>query len=107
MPHKLERAATSPTSGSEAGSEEPVFTKKAINPEQAFEEFYLQQATKEFANDLDKLRSTPDFNERSVPILIAALKQGGACFGVEERRKIGAATIAAAATGGESMDDEG
>ena len=51
----------------------------------------MKQATKEFANDLDKLRSAGDFNERSVPILIAALKQGTVCFSGEERVKIGKA----------------
>ena len=65
--------------------------QKPRDPEQAFEDFYLKQATKEFANDIDKLRSAPDFNERNVPILIQALRQGTACFAEGERRKIGAA----------------
>ena len=60
-------------------------------PEQAFDDFYLKQATMEFANDLDKLRSAPDFNERSLPLLIEALKQGKACFGMEERSKVSGA----------------
>jgi len=68
---------------------EPVFTKKRVNPEQSFEDFYLRQATKEFANDLDKLRSASDFNARSVPLLVQALKQGTACFGREERVRVG------------------
>ena len=65
--------------------------QKPRDPEQAFEDFYLKQATIEFANDIDKLRSAPDFNEKNVPILIRALRQGTACFGEEERRKIGVA----------------
>jgi ribosome assembly protein 3 len=69
----------------------PPQRQKPRDPEQAFEDFYLKQATKEFANDIDKLRSAPDFNERNVPILIRALRQGTACFSEEERRKIGAA----------------
>lgn len=56
--------------------------------EQLFDDFYLKQGTKEFANDLDTLRSAGDFGESSVPILIDALKQGRACFTAEERRKI-------------------
>ncbi|EME77793.1 uncharacterized protein MYCFIDRAFT_33384, partial [Pseudocercospora fijiensis CIRAD86] len=55
-----------------------------------FQAFYLRQATREFANDLDKLRSAGDFHqEKSVPLLISALKQGTACFSVEERRMVG------------------
>ena len=80
---------------------EPVFPSqppKETDPEKAFEDFYLRQATKEFASDLDKLRSSSDFNDRSVPMLIVALKQGTACFKPEERRKIGLAAIAADAS---------
>jgi ribosome assembly protein 3 len=73
-------------------NQEPRFTAKRPrkNTEQAFEDFYLQQVTKEFANDLDKLRSASDFRAaKSVPLLIAALKQGTACFGKDERVKVG------------------
>ena len=66
------------------------------NPLQASEDFYLRQATKEFANDLDKLRSASDFNpERSVPMLIRALKSGSVTFSEDERRRIGEAVAAA------------
>ncbi|KAK3630836.1 hypothetical protein LTR56_017253 [Elasticomyces elasticus] len=86
-------------SDSDAEEAEPVFTKRAVaNPEQAFEDFYLKQATKEFANDLDKLRAAGDFNAtKSVPLLVAALRQGTACFGKDERKKIGAAVATDAA----------
>ncbi|KAK5700290.1 hypothetical protein LTR17_023047 [Elasticomyces elasticus] len=86
-------------SDSDAEEAEPVFTKRTVaNPEQAFEDFYLKQVTKEFANDLDKLRAAGDFNAtKSVPLLVAALRQGTACFGKEERRKIGAAVATDAA----------
>lgn len=68
-----------------------TISSKATDPEQAFDDFYLKQATKEFANDLDKLRSAGDFKEGSVPVLIAALKQGRACFTAEERTRVGGA----------------
>ncbi|KAK5685863.1 hypothetical protein LTS10_001976 [Elasticomyces elasticus] len=86
-------------SDSDAEGTEPVFTKRTVaNPGQAFEDFYLKQATKEFANDLDKLRAAGDFHPtKSVPLLVAALRQGTACFGKEERRKIGAAVATDAA----------
>lgn len=51
----------------------------------------MRQATKEFANDLDKLRSAGDFNDRSVSMLVDALKQGTRCFGEEERARAGRA----------------
>ncbi|CAK1359413.1 hypothetical protein CB0940_05624 [Cercospora beticola] len=68
----------------------PVFTQKKPkqDSEKAFEEFYLRQVTKEFANDLDRLRSAGDFNAKSVPLLISALKQGTACFSQDEKRKV-------------------
>ena len=87
-------SASSQDSDSEPGS--PIFKdppKKLVDPEQAFEDFYLTQATKEFANDLDKLRSAGDFKDSSVPILIDALKQGKACFSKTEREKIGRAAV--------------
>lgn len=64
-----------------------------MSPDQAFESFYLKQATKEFSDDLDKLRSAPDFKAGSVPILIEALRQGTATFGVEERERVGGAAV--------------
>lgn len=72
-------------------AEPALTTKNTINPELAFEDFYLRQATNEFANDLDKLRSAGDFNARSVALLVRALKQGSACFRPDERARIGGA----------------
>ena len=68
----------------------PVFTQKKPKQDhdKIFEDFYLRQATREFANDLDKLRSAGDFNAKSVPLLISALKQGTGCFSVDERKKV-------------------
>lgn len=64
------------------------------NPEEVFEAFYLKQVTAEFANDLDKLRSAGDFREeRSVGILVEALKQGVACFSKNERMRVGGAAV--------------
>ena len=40
------------------------------------------------ANDLDRLRSAGDFNAKSLPLLISALKQGTACFSQDEKRKV-------------------
>lgn len=51
-----------------------------------FEDFYLQQITKEFADDIDKIRQASDFKESSLPVLVAALKQGATIYTEEERR---------------------
>ncbi|KAK0260370.1 hypothetical protein LTR01_004773 [Friedmanniomyces endolithicus] len=82
------------TSSDETSTDPPVFTKRTAvtNPEQAFEDFYLRQATKEFANDLNKLRAANDFHgTESIALLVRALRQGTACFGVEERVRVGEA----------------
>lgn len=59
--------------------------------EELFDAFYLRQMTTEFAEDLDKLRSASDFNDRSVPLLVNALKQGRGCFSKGERERVGKA----------------
>jgi len=64
-------------------------TTGVTDADEAFTDFYLKQATKEFSDDLDKLRAAPDFKANSLDILIDALKQGQACFEKEEREKIG------------------
>lgn len=51
----------------------------------SFDDFYLQQITHEFADDLDKIRQASDFKERSLPVLVAALKQGASNYTEEER----------------------
>ena len=48
----------------------------------------MQQVTAEFADDLDKIRNANDFNEKSLPVLIAVLKQGASMYSEEERRKV-------------------
>lgn len=82
-----------------SGSEEPNTTipitsnrnlpKKREDIETSFTDFYLRQATKEFANDLDKLRSAGDFHgERSVAMLVRGLKAGTGCFGEGEMGRV-------------------
>ncbi|PKS10875.1 hypothetical protein jhhlp_002632 [Lomentospora prolificans] len=38
--------------------------------------YYLQQATKELASDLTKLREAPDFKSDSVDLLVHTIRQG-------------------------------
>lgn len=53
-----------------------------------FTSYYLQRATKEFAEDLDKVRAADDFKNDAVQILVSALQQGTALFTPEEQRRI-------------------
>ncbi|KAH8195772.1 hypothetical protein TruAng_010074 [Truncatella angustata] len=53
-----------------------------------FTSFYLQQATKEFAEDLDKVRNADDFKGDAFPMLIRALQQGTALFSSADQRRI-------------------
>ncbi|KAL6721163.1 hypothetical protein ACLMJK_000265 [Lecanora helva] len=62
--------------------------EKYHEPEESFESYYLKQVTAEFADDIDKIRNAPDFTEKSVPVLIQALKQSGAGFTDEQKRII-------------------
>ncbi|MCJ1432611.1 hypothetical protein MMC27_001968 [Xylographa pallens] len=57
-------------------------------PAATFESFYLQAVTREFADDIDRVRNASDFKDRSVPILIEALRQGVGIYGEEERERV-------------------
>ena len=55
----------------------------------AFAKYYLQRATKEFAEDLDRVRGADDFKgDDAIPILVNALRQGTSVFSGEEQRRI-------------------
>jgi len=56
--------------------------------DESFEFYYLRQVTAEFADDIDKIRNASDFNERSVAVLVQALKGSGANFTEEERGRV-------------------
>ncbi|KAI4130269.1 MAG: hypothetical protein LQ338_001806 [Usnochroma carphineum] len=70
----------------------PDHAEQEASPSQAdatdFESFYLKQVTAEFADDLDKLRNASDFSEKSVPILIHALKATASVYSEEEKAKV-------------------
>ncbi|CZS92705.1 hypothetical protein WAI453_006602 [Rhynchosporium graminicola] len=61
---------------------------KDADIEAAFAQFYMQRATMEFADDLEKLRTSDDFKDEAVPMLIAALKAGTAMFSMDEKKRI-------------------
>lgn len=62
--------------------------------ESDFAAYYLQRATREFAEDLDKVRGASDFKNDAVPLLVNALQQGMALFSDKERRRIVASDVA-------------
>lgn len=53
-----------------------------------FKSFYLQQATQEYAEDLDKVRTADDFKNDALSLLIKALEQGTETFTTEEKRRV-------------------
>ncbi|TAQ84605.1 hypothetical protein B7494_g7072 [Chlorociboria aeruginascens] len=54
----------------------------------AFQQSYVQRATREFADDLDLVRGASDFKEDALALLIEALKQGTSGFSIEEQRRV-------------------
>ena len=65
---------------------QPVAEPASKDPD--FESFYLRKVTNEFADDLEKLRGASDFGEKSLPILISALKQGASIYSEAEKKKV-------------------
>lgn len=65
-------------------------TRKMNNEEvsAAFTSFYLQRATKEFSEDLDKIRNADDFKDDAMPLLVNALSQGTSMFSPADQRRI-------------------
>ncbi|KAE9369616.1 putative ribosome assembly protein 3 [Stipitochalara longipes BDJ] len=59
----------------------------------AFTKFYMQRATTEFSEDLDRLRGADDFKDDALPLLINALQQGTSLFSIEEQRRIVQASV--------------
>ncbi|MCJ1390884.1 hypothetical protein MMC18_003745 [Xylographa bjoerkii] len=90
--------AADPLSGEEApvselkeqssASEEILEASQAPPQAPTFESFYLQAVTREFADDIDKVRNASDFKDSSLPILIEALRQGVGIYGEDERERV-------------------
>ncbi|KAJ2990334.1 hypothetical protein NUW58_g3003 [Xylaria curta] len=53
-----------------------------------FTSYYLQQSTKEFAEDLDKIRSADDFKGDALPMLVKSLQQGTSMFSAVDQKRI-------------------
>ncbi|KAI1826585.1 ribosome-assembly protein 3-domain-containing protein [Xylaria intraflava] len=54
----------------------------------AFTAYYLQQSTKEFAEDLDKIRGADDFKGDALPVLVRSLQQGTSMFSAADQKRI-------------------
>ncbi|KAI0458984.1 ribosome-assembly protein 3-domain-containing protein [Xylaria acuta] len=63
-----------------------------------FTSYYLQQSTKEFAEDLDKIRGADDFKGDALPMLVHSLQQGTSMFSASDQRRIVDARQASAAS---------
>jgi ribosome assembly protein 3 len=64
----------------------------ASSPQAYFNALYLQRATHELSEDLDKVRNAEDFKTDSVPFLVHALQQGAKQFGPRDQERIVSAT---------------
>lgn len=53
-----------------------------------FGAYYLQRATQELSNDLDKVREADDFKPDSIAFLVQALQQGASQFSEDEQKRI-------------------
>lgn len=75
-----------------------------------FPSFYLQRATREFAEDIDKVRQADDFKpDSSVPFLVHALQQGASLYSEAEQARVMAPPAAepeAAVTVADAAADE-
>ncbi|KAL1305985.1 hypothetical protein AAFC00_004120 [Neodothiora populina] len=81
-------AAINPPSEDTKPEHEVAQQVQRSQAEGAFDAYYLRQITKEFAEDLDKVRSAADFKNTSIPMLVDALKQGRTCFTQNDRLSI-------------------
>ncbi|KAI0382603.1 ribosome-assembly protein 3-domain-containing protein [Hypomontagnella monticulosa] len=53
-----------------------------------FTSYYLQQSTKEFAEDLDKIRGADDFKGDAVAMLVKSLRQGTSLFSAADQKRV-------------------
>lgn len=63
----------------------PATTSKDQTP---FQAYYLRSLTTSFSDDLDALRSAPDFSTNSLPVLVNALVQGADLYSAEDQVRI-------------------
>ncbi|CAL3971680.1 unnamed protein product [Diplocarpon coronariae] len=90
----ISREKTRNADGDSSGastSPEPSAPTRELTVQQvdaAFTQIYMERATREFEDDLEKLRTSEDFRNESLPMLIAALQGGTSLFSEGEKRRI-------------------
>ncbi|KAA8910651.1 hypothetical protein TRICI_004085 [Trichomonascus ciferrii] len=62
----------------------------STSDDKTFQDYYVQLMTSEFSDDLDKLRQSKDFNEKSLYLLIQGLKEGAKMYSKEEAQILSA-----------------
>ncbi|KAK7744330.1 hypothetical protein SLS62_010233 [Diatrype stigma] len=99
---------------SKAKGEKPSKTSASTSasaPAADFTSYYLQRATREFAEDLDKVRGADDFKAAAdaLPMLVRSLQQGTSMFSAADQRRILDARRSSegAAAGGDGKASEG
>ncbi|KAF4632674.1 hypothetical protein G7Y89_g5453 [Cudoniella acicularis] len=83
---EVEKSPSPPPQETKAPPPKKSLTDAEIST--AFTQYYMQRATTEFAEDLDRIRTASDFKDDALPILIHALQQGTEMFSPEEQRRI-------------------
>ncbi|KAM5341637.1 hypothetical protein ACJ41O_014668 [Fusarium nematophilum] len=63
-------------------------SKLNTQPSAEFTSYYLQRATQELSEDLDKVRNAEDFKADSIPFLVHALQQGAGLFSAEDQKRV-------------------
>lgn len=55
---------------------------------EAFNKYYMQKVTEEFAEDIDAIRNAADFHDSAVPLLVNALQQGTSIFSLGDKKRV-------------------
>ncbi|KAF2258541.1 hypothetical protein CC78DRAFT_621734 [Lojkania enalia] len=76
------QSSTSPLPATTATAPKPV------RRDEDFSDIYLRKITAELADDLDQVRNANDFTNRSLPMLVHALKQGESIYSPEEKKRV-------------------
>ena len=71
-----------------AGQPPPTGKPGPAEASSEFTSYYLQRATKEFAEDLDKVRGADDFKNDAIGMLVHALRQGITMFSEDDQKRI-------------------
>ncbi|POR33949.1 Uncharacterized protein TPAR_05859 [Tolypocladium paradoxum] len=60
----------------------------AVGADFDFSSYYLQRATQELSEDLNRVRNADDFKADSISFLVHALRQGAVQFSTEDQQRV-------------------